>query len=418
MKGSAFIAILCTLLLFSVSRSVMAGVSGNSETRFQVDNSRYGEAETSIEQWTSLYYKENDGDLLFAVQFAVEGAEEETSDQLFQCFIRTDEGGDQPALTIGRFEMSDISGFNTLDGFSIRQHIAPFTWKIYSGKPRHMDGYEEEKADLLLGLAAQYDLTSSTYLKQFKKLIFNLGLERVWRSTGAMTLRGGLSGERHSSDDGIQLNDFQLAVDISLDEQSLRRALFSTHFDLQHQGEVRIGYHYYLPDEDLETFRDRFHGIYNMQRQSILKGVWYLPQTGPLETRFEISGNRHEQGNGGIGMAIELIYPMLYGSTIEGRSDYLEIDDDRAVSAYLRYRQPVSSLSILQTEGVYQTKKTRLSGRNRLTGLSLSLSRKLMKQLFLNVSGEWLDHSDREDEYRLAMTLRYDFYQTNAGELP
>jgi hypothetical protein len=418
MKGSFIITILSSLLLFPVSRPVMAGISGSSETRFQVDNSRYGETQTAIEQWTSLYYKAHGGDPHLAIQFAVQGTDEQISEQLYQCFIRSGEGGEQPVLTIGRFEMSNATGFNTLDGFSVQQRLAPFSWKIYSGKPRHVDGYETERADLLLGLGTQYDLASSTHVDQFSKLMLNLGLERIWNNTGEVILHAGLSGERLSADDGAQLRDFQLALDISLDDRSLRRALFDTHFDLRHQGQVRVGYHYYLPDEDLVTFRDRFHGIYNMQRQSILKGVWYLPQAGPLESRFEISGNRHEQGNGGIGMALELIYSTRYGSSIEARSDYLEIDDDRAISAYLRYRQPVSSLSILQAEGVYQTKKTRLSGRNRLTGLSLSLSRKWMKRLFLNLSGEWLDHSDREDEYRLGISLRYDFFQTNTGELP
>jgi hypothetical protein len=418
MKGSAFFSILCPLLHFLVSTSVLAGVSGNSETRFLVDNSQFGEAQTSIEQWTSINYKEIGGDLFFTAQFAVEAGEESTNQQLYQCFLRSGEGGDQPELTIGRFAMSNVSGFNALDGFSVRQQLTPLNWQIYAGKPRHMDGYEEETADLLLGFATQHDLAAYSDLKQFNKLLFNLGLEKVWSNEGGLILRGGLSGERHNSEDGIQLSDFQLAVDLSLDDKSLRRAFFDTHIDLHQQGQVRVGYHYYQPDEDLETFRDRFHGIYNMQRQSLLKGVWYVPTTGPVETRFEISGNRHEQGSGGMGLALEMIYPTQHGSSIEGRSDYLEIDDDRAIALYFRYRQPVSSFSILQVEGVYQTKQTLLSGRNRLTGFSLSHFKRLRKQLFLDLSGEWLDHSDRDDEYRLGMTLRYDFYQTNTGELP
>jgi ribosome-associated toxin RatA of RatAB toxin-antitoxin module len=78
----------------------------------------------------------------------------------------------------------------------------------------------------------------------------------------------------------------------------------------------------------------------------------------------------------------------------------------------------LSSLTLLQTEAVYQTKETGLSGRNHLTGFSVSLTRRLLKQLFLNLGGEWLVHTDREDEYRLAMSLRYDFYQIDTGELP
>jgi hypothetical protein len=418
MKHLAVFAIVGKFLLFSMINPVTAGVSGETEIRFQSDNDRYGETETTLEQWTSIYYKDHGGDLRMAIQFAVEAGEQQTSEQLYQCFLRSGGGIQQPELTIGRFTLADNSGFNTLDGFSIQQQLVPMAWKIYSGKPRHLDGYQDDTAELLLGFNTRYDVTEFATDDSFNKLTFNLGLEKVWSNTAGMILHAGLSGERPGSDGAASLRDFQLAVDLNLEERSLRRAIVDTHFDFKQQGQARVGYHYFQPDEDLDTFRDRYHGIYNDERQSIAKGVWYLPSTGALETRFEVSGNRHEQGNGGLGMAVEFIYTTSYGSYLEVRSDYLETDDDWVISNYLRHRQPLSSLSLLQTEAVYQTKETGLSGRNHLVGLSLSLTRRLLKQLFLNLDGEWLDHSDREDEYRLAMSLRYDFYQTDTGELP
>jgi hypothetical protein len=418
MKDLAVFGIVWKLLIFLLATSVKAGISGDTETRFQIDNDRYGETQTTVEQWTSIYYKDNGGDLSMAIQFAVEAGERETNKQLYQCFLRSGGGIRQPELTIGRFALADTGGFNTLDGFSIRQQLTPLTWNIYSGKPQKLDGYVDGGGDLLLGLSTLYDLTQFSAIDNFHRLAFNFGLEKVWSNTSELVLHSGLNGERLSSDDESILRDFQLALAINLEEQTLRRAIFDTHFDLKQQGQLRVGYHFYQPDDELETFRDRYHGVYNEERQSQARGVWYLPSNGALETRFELSGNRHEQGNGGMGMAAEFIYTSETGPVFEFRSDILDIDDDRVFSQYFRYHQPITSLTLFQTEGVYQTKQTRLSGRNHLFGYSFSFSQRLLKQLFLNLSGEWLDHSDREDEYRLAMSIRYDFYQTNTGELP
>jgi hypothetical protein len=418
MNALTVLGIVWTLLLFLMVTSVRAGVSGESETRFQIDNDRFGETEASIEQWTSLYYKDIGGDLRMAVQFAVEAGEQQTSEQLYQCFLRSGGSDHQPELTLGRFALADTGGFNTLDGFSIRQQFAPITWGVYSGKPQKLDGYVDEAAELLLGVTTRYDLTQFTASDRFHRLALNLGLEKVWRNTSELILHSGLNGERPGTDETSLLRDFQLAVDIDLGEALLRRAVLDTHFDLKQQGQVRVGYHFYQPDDDLESFRDRFHGIYNDERQSVTRGVWYLPSTSALETRLELSGNRHQQGNGGLGMAAEFIYTTATGPILEFRSDFLDIDDDRVVSNYFRYRQPITSLTLFQTEAVYQTKETRLSGDNHLFGLAFSFSQRLRKQFFLNLSGEWLDHSERADEYRLAMSIRYDFYQTNTGELP
>jgi hypothetical protein len=119
-----------------------------------------------------------------------------------------------------------------------------------------------------------------------------------------------------------------------------------------------------------------------------------------------------------LGLATELVYHTHYGPIWDGRVDYLETDDDYATSIYLRYRQPITSMSTLKLEGVYQKKQTQLSGENNLKGLSFSIAQRFFSQFKLDLSGEWLDHSERDDEYRLGLSIRYDFYQTNVGELP
>jgi hypothetical protein len=418
MKRAEIVAMVGKLLLMPIATVVNAGVSGDSETRLLIDSSRFGDTQTSLEQWNSLYYKDLSSGLDMGLQFALEADEESGTGQLYQCFIQSDIGDEWPQITMGRFEMIDSLGFNTLDGISISQQVVPFTWKLYTGKPRRFEAEWEEDADLLLGLSADYSLMPLIQSDYFRKLIANVGLERRWSHTRQMNLHLSLVGERPEIDEDLQLNDFSLAADMDLDDQTLRRVVIDSHYDLKQQGDLRLVYRFYRPDEEPETFRDRFHGFYSMDRQSIFKGVWSPPKIGVLESHFEFTGSRQQQGDGGLGLAGELIYPTGYGPVVDGRADFLETGDDYATSLYLRYRQPISSLSKIEVEGVYQMKQTRLSGGNHLKGLAFLFAQRIFSQLTLNVSGEWLNHSERDDEYRLAASIRYEFFQTNIGELP
>jgi hypothetical protein len=418
MNRSAICAIVSHLLFIPLAASVKAGVSGDTELRLQVDNTHFGETETSIEQWTDLYYTDQSSGLDLGLQFAIEVGEPDDTGQIYQCFIRSDGDGVAPDITIGRFENIDSSGFSSLDGVSFDQQLDKLGWRLYAGKPRRLEAYWEEDADLVLGLFSDLNLLSFYQADRFNRLFLNLGIERRWSNTRQSNLHLGLSGERPEVDAGPQFKDFNLSADWDLDDQNLHRMVLDTHYDLKAQGFLRLGYRYFRPDEEPETFRDRYHGFFSMERQSLLKGVWQLPKYRTLQTNFELNGSRQEQGNGGLGLASELIYATGFGAVWDTRLDYLQSDDDYAFSGYLRYKQPIDSSSRIELESVYQKKFTQLSGDNHLLGLSCSYSQRIKSAWRVDLSGEWLDHSERDDEYRLALSVRYEFYQTNVGELP
>jgi hypothetical protein len=418
MKAATITAIVCELLLLPMTRSVLAGVSGDTETRILVDKSRFGEAVSSIEQWTSLYYQEIGGDLRMGLQFAVEVDEDESTGQIYQSYVQGGDAVEQVHYTVGRFESIDLNGFYTLDGFSLAKTLAASRLRFYAGRPRHLEAYTRQHADFLLGLDGHFDLISEVDSERFNKLIFNLGLERRLGESNTSLLHAGLTGEQVELEQAPQLRDFQFAADIDLNDLSLCRVVMDVHFDLKAYGGLRLGYHQYVPDLERDTFRDRYHGVYNDSRHSVMRGVWYLPKMAALESRIEVSGNSQDHGHGGQGLAAEAVYASGYGPIVDARIDYLEMADDQVVSTYLRYRHPISAFSKLELEGVLQKKDTLLSGNNHLEGISISYSQRVLKQFTLAVSGEWLTHSDRDDEYRAAVSLRYAFYQVNTGELP
>jgi hypothetical protein len=352
------------------------------------------------------------------LQFAVEADEDENTGQLYQSYVQGGDAVDQVQYTFGRFEWIDLNGFYTLDGFSLTKAFSASRWRFYAGRPTHLEAYNRQSADFLIGLDGHFDLIPESNSERFKKLIFNLGFERRVGDSNPSLLHAGLTGEQIDFEQGPQLGDFQFGVDIDLSGLSLSRVVMDTRFDLKAYGGLRLGYHHYVPDPERDTFRDRYHGVYNDSRHSVMRGVWYLPKMASFESSVEVSGNSQDHGHGGQGLAAETVYATGYGPIVDARVDYLEMADDQVASAYLRYRHPISAFSKLEIEGVLQKKETLLSGTNHLKGFSVMYSRRLLKQFTLAVSGEWLDHSDRDDEYRAGVSLRYAFYQVNTGELP
>jgi hypothetical protein len=418
MKGFACVVLACDLLLLSTATSSIAGISGESETRFLVDRSRYGEAETSLAQWTSVYYQDLGGDLRMGLQFAVSAGEGESYGRLYQSYLRTGNALETPELTLGRFESVDGSGFITLDGLALAQRAAMLGWRLYLGKPRKIENYLQESADFLMGVTAQKELESFRQALDLNRLRLNLGLEHRWSEAGTTRLHGGLSGAGRLSEERSGLVDFQMGGDLNLQAHTWQRTTLDLLFEMDKSGQLRLGYYYYRPDAEADSFRERFHGIYDMDRESIMKLVWYMPKLGSKVLQLEVFGTGQQQGRGGQGMAAELIYPAIHGQFVGGRVDYLEYGDDYVVSAYLSCRQPLGTFSRFEIEGVYQQNRTRLSGKNNLWGMALSFDLRLRSKLFFGLNAEWLDPSERENEYRLGLSLRYDFYQSNTGEMP
>ncbi|MCG7908686.1 MAG: hypothetical protein JAZ19_13870 [Candidatus Thiodiazotropha taylori] len=418
MNRSACCAVVIHLLFIPIATNAKAGVSGNTEFRLQVDNSHFGETDSSVELWNDLYYSDRSSGLDLGIQFAVEAGDHTDTGRLYQCFLRSDGGGVGPDITLGRFENVDSRGFSSLDGISFDQQLDHIGWKLYAGKPRRFEAYWQEDANLILGMFTDLDLLSFHKSDRFSRLFLNLGLEQRWSRIRQRNLHLGLSGERPEVEEEVQFKDFNLAADWDLDDQKLQRMVLDAHYDLKSQGFLRLGYRFFRPDQEPETFRDRYHGFFSMDRQSVLKGVWQLPKYERLQTNFELNGSRQGKGHGGLGLATELIYATGFGAVWDTRVDYLESDDDYAFSGYLRFKQPISASSIVELESVYQKKFTQLSGDNHLLGLSCSYSQRIKSAWQIDLSGEWLEHSERDDEYRLALSVRYEFYQTNVGELP
>jgi hypothetical protein len=401
-----------------LSESLFAGLSGSAELRWQTDSSRFQNTEHTLEQWTAINYQDLASGFSSNLQFSLKVDEGTTQGRLYQCYLRSGDGEVRPELTLGRFETVNSDGYQTLDGFTWRQRHDAFGWRVMAGKLKRFEDYAIDATDLMLGVSGDYDLLGVFAMPAFERVRLDLGLEHLRGTSPQTRLHGGVSGLFKENQTRFFLSEFHLAGDVNTDDGTWHRISADSRFDLHRLGVLGLRYAYYDPDDELETFRERFHGFYSLERQSVARGLWQLPEMSGLRLQFELSGNRPDAGAEGMGWAAEANYPLPGSHRLDARLDYLKVDKEHAVSLYLRDRAPLSSRMEMAVEGVYQTKQTGLSGDNHLWGVSLEASRMIFKQARLCLSGEWLDHSARDDEYRLGLVLRYDFYQIDTGELP
>ncbi len=406
------------LCVYAVCESAQAGWSGSTEFRWRLDSSRFEQTERALEQWTGLNYLDLSSGLASGVQFSLEGDGDDWRGRLYQAYLRSGDGYERPELTVGRFEAVDSSGYQTLDGVALRQRFDAFDFNLRAGKPRRFEAYESDASDLLLSASGDYDLLALWPLPSFERISLNLGMERQWSASLQTRLLGGLSGVFREREQPFSPRDFHLAFVRDVDDERWYRLIADGRFGLGTMGMLRLGYAYYDPDEAFETFRDRYHGFYSLERQTVTRAIWQLPAVGGVNTQLEFYASRPEAGAQGWGWSVEMDTLVGRSHRLDTRIDATEADEDHAYAVYVRDRLPLSPLMEMSAEGVYQTKQTGLSGENHLWGVSLSASRLIFKQTRLCLRGEWLDHSVREREYRLDLALHYDFYQIDTGELP
>jgi len=95
----------------------------------------------------------------------------------------------------------------------------------------------------------------------------------------------------------------------------------------------------------------------------------------------------------------------------ELHTDVLQMGDDQSRTLYAKFNRPLSSVLTLELEGMTQQKETFLTGDDTSQGIAFRFKKMLKKNLQLETYGEYINHSDRDNEYQLGVRLRRDFHR-------
>jgi len=398
--------LLCTL------SPAWAGYSGFMETTLQMDNFLFNNNRSYLEQWGEVIYTDRIKGQQAVLQFGLRGGDEgEIDHALHQLYFRTQIERYGSEVTIGRFDHADGGGFYTLDGISLQSAERPVRWNLFAGSSKRIDDYDGLSGGFLLGAEGRYQAETGSGYSGLKTVNTRLGLQHQWHDENALRMTWGMGGSGGGDPKAIGLKRFNVSGSFRLDQQEMDALSGSADIDLQTYGRMHLLYDFYQPGKTPASFRDRFYHDYARGRQSVAKGSWHRPLTRRLTGLLEVSRRWREIGSSGSGMAAELNYRDVDGWRLESRLDYLTLNGDESISLYGRVRKALTAFVELELEAVLQRKETQLSGSNQAIGSAFRLKRRLRKDLFIDLFGEYIDQSDRDNEYRLGLSLRYDFFK-------
>ncbi len=380
------------------------GYSGFSEITLETGNTNSADNDATLEQWNEIIYTDLNTQKEIGTQFSFRVGKEKSFDgEIYQLYLK------QPfhssTLSIGRFDQIDARGYYTLDGFSLKPSN-PKDWFFHMGAPKRIDAYEGVDGGWLIGVEKRLSRKKSITQKQH----FRVGFQQQWNGASGTYLNLGFT-QLNSQPEKLGLVRLDLSGGLRLDEASLENFIAKAEFDLKKQGRLYLSYDHYRPPEKSMSFHDRFYQSYTQENQSVLRADWHKRLN--LQTTLNLQARQvwHEKSSNGQSIALGLRYKPLKGDwKAEFHTDILQMDDDNSKTLYIRFKRPLNSILILELEGMAQHKNTFLTGDDKSQGAAFRLKKMLKKNLHLETYGEYINHSDRDNEYQLGIRLRRDFH--------
>lgn len=239
-----------------------------------------------------------------------------------------------------------------------------------------------------------------------------IGLQHEEDQGAADRLHLGAAGRR---EEVIGFREARIALDglFRLDDAGVERLSATLDGGIDERDRVYLRYEHYQPDREAISFRDRFYELYARGMQSLLRAGW---------ARTEAQSNwltearllKREGRDPGFGIALERTGPWSEGTSLQVRFDAVSFNDESAVSVYGTLGRPLSAQWLLSVGAVAQRHSTLLLGDNDTVGAEFRLKRMLAADLFVDLFGEHLFHSQLEDEYVGGVRLTWLFSEAGS----
>ena len=380
------------------------GYSGFSEITLETANTHNQENDVTLEQWNEIIYRDLNTQKEIGTQFSFKlGKQNHFDTEIYQLYLK--QPFDSKTLTVGRFEQIDARGFYTLNGFSLKPSNNQ-DWWFFMGKPKRIDAYEGVDGGWLLGAERHFTYkTSKTQKQQFR-----IGFQQQWNHGNSGSYLN-LSTTRQFTESQIKLTRMNISGGVRLDETALENFIAKAEFDLKEQGYLYLSYDHYRPPEKSISFHNRFYQSYALKQQSVLRGDWHKKLNPQTTINLQARQVWHEVGNNGQGLALGLRFqPHKKDWQAELRGDIVRLKDNQSITIYSHFKQPLTSVLSLELEGMIQQKETLLTDKDNSQGIAFKLKHMLGKNLNIEASGEYINHSDAENEYKFSIGLRRDFH--------
>lgn len=408
------LVIACTMIV-SCSPVVHGQISGKLDTLLETDQTAYY-SRSRIEEQVDINWRNDENDMSAGFQFDFGHEEIESQspvsgrpgyqvNQLFFAHQATDIN-----YTLGRFNRSDMLGFYTVDGFSMKYAQTDWDVGIHAGKPLQIEDYIIIDADKIYGIDVNHHAKhiNSSIIQNFDSYI---GWQQIEKDIKQTYIHWGISGDGELAENKrnqveVFFNGSYLAEINSASSINAGIQLHSS--DL---GLARITYRIWKPEQAKLSFKEQFYSVYANGSQTILQADIF--HNHKWNQQIYIRGRKvwREFGDDGYGATAGFEKKATNKATWGWQTqwDSLVLKDDFIHSLYLGMNKNISATLRGHLNTALQYKESGSTENNSLIALEAVAEQMLNSSLFFDLNARYIYNENQSDEYRIGFRLSYRF---------
>ncbi len=192
-------------------------------------------------------------------------------------------------------------------------------------------------------------------------------------------------------------------------EESTEQLQLKLYGDLEKKSRLQIDYETFSLEDPKLSFREQFYSVYVRGRQTSLTASYFFSSSST--TNWSAKGRTvlRERGESGYGLTLGLDLNKYSGTEYLAQVDFLQLDEDSALSIYGETNYSFSPLITSRFSAAIQHQQKWLSGNNQAVAIEADFQQMLSSDLYFTfiVSRVWNSHVD--DEYLFGLKLSYRF---------
>jgi len=407
--------IITSTMIISYSPVVHSLISGKLDTLLETDQTSYY-SRSRIEEQADINWsnKKNNMNAGFQFDLGHEDIEQrspvdaQTELQINQLFFNHQAADIN--YTVGRFNRSDMLGFYTLDGLTVKHTGKSWQTGFFAGRPIQIEDYNLIDAGKTYGLDInqQSSFINNSTVQHINSYI---GWQQLQDDVTQNYIHWSFLGKGETSTNRPKQIEMFFSGSYLVENASAESINAGAQVFSKELGMARMSYTSWNPEQANLSFKEQFYSVYAKGKQSTLQADYSYNYM--WNRQFYLRGRKvwREFGNNGYGVTAGFEQKVMANKNTgwQAQWDSLVLKDDVIHSLYAGINKDLSATFRGQLNTALQYKKNTLTENNSLIALEAVAQQMLDSDLFIDFNARYIYNDKLKNEYRIGFRLSYRF---------
>ena len=402
-------------MIISYSPVVHSLISGKLDTLLETDQTSYY-SRSRIEEQADIHWsnKKNNMNAGFQFDLGHEDIEQrspvdgQTELQINQLFFNHQAANIN--YTVGRFNRSDMLGFYTLDGLTVKHTGKSWQTGFFAGRPIQIEDYNLIDAGKTYGLDInqQSSFINNSTVQHINSYI---GWQQLQDDVTQNYIHWSFLGKGETSANRPKQIEMFFSGSYLVENASAESINAGAQVFSKELGMARMSYTSWNPEQANLSFKEQFYSVYARGKQSTLQADYSYNYK--WNRQLYLRGRKvwREFGNNGYGVTAGFEQKVTANKNTgwQAQWDSLVLKDDVIHSLYAGINKDLSATFRGQLNTALQYKKNTLTEDNSLIALEAVAQQMLRSNLFVDFNARYIYNDKLKNEYRIGFRLSYRF---------